>query len=259
MTAKKTDALQTVDSTDMTRPDFLPTGATGTEHITNADMQIPRILLAQKMSPEVDDAEPVKRIEGLKVGDMFNGLTHEIYGRGPLDFVILRADPPRFVEFIPRAEGGGIKDPNVPAHDPRTQFGKNGEKPAATKFYDYIVLLMPLGTDPAERMVALSFKSTGLKIAKQLNALIKLRNAPIFSGVYRLSSADTQNSKGKFAIYQVTNAGWVRDKNLADSLEHLSNAIRDKEIAIDREPGEDDGDTDFPPVDAPPIDGVSSM
>jgi hypothetical protein len=228
------------------RPSFIPKSQEGTEHITNADLQIPRIVLVQKMSPEVDDSEPARRIEGLKVGDMFNGLTHEIYGRGPLRFVILRADPPRFVEFIPREEGGGVKDPNVPPNDPRTQFGKDGSKPEATKFYDYVVLLLPLGDDPLSRMVALSFKSTGLKIAKQLNALIKLRNAAVYAGVYTLTSVDTQNSLGKFAIFQVQNAGWVEDAKLYEQLGSLSEMMKNKKIDIEREPGDE---TDIP-IDA---------
>lgn len=230
--AKPKEELATTGVTDMVRPDFVTGAATGTEHIGREDMQIPRILLAQKMSPEVDTSDP-KNIDGLKIGDLFNGLTHEIYGRGPIDFVILRGDKPRYVEFIPREEGGGVKDPNVPADDPRTQFGPNGEKPAATKFYDFVVLLMPLGNDPMTRMVALSFKSTGIKIAKQLNALIKLRNAPIHSGVYRLTSVDTQNSLGKFAIMNVANAGWVTDKALYEQLGHLVTAVKDKVIAAD--------------------------
>jgi len=249
--------LEKASSAEMARPDFVTQTREGTEHITNADMQIPRMMLAQKMSPEVDDGD-AKRVPGLKVGDMFNGLTHEIYGRGPVQFVILRADPPRWVEFIPREEGGGVKDPNVPANDPRTAFGKDGSKPAATKFYDYIILLMPLGNDPLARMVALSFKSTGLKIAKQLNALIKLRNAPIHAGVYTLTSVDTQNSLGKFAIFNVANAGWVTDKVLYEQLGQISVSMKDKKIDIERDPDEF-VDPDAPDAEREPTGNVGRM
>jgi len=251
------EELEKAEQGSMERPSFIPMERTGTEHISNADMQIPRLLLAQKMSPEVDEVD-AKRIPELKVGDMFNGLTHKIYGRGPLNFVILRADPPRFVEFIPREQGGGVKDPNVPASDPRTNFGEHGEKPVATKFYDYVILLMPFSEDPLASMVALSFKSTGLKIARQLNALIKLRSAPVYAGIYRLTSVDTQNSKGKFAIFNVSNAGWITDQKLYGQLSVLSENIQNKTIEIDREPGEDD---EFPPTgdQADPLGGVGGM
>lgn len=236
------------------RPSFVPQSKAGTEHITREDVQIPRILLAQKMSPEVDDSD-AKYIEGLKIGDFFNGLTHTIYGRGPLKFVILRADPPRFVEFIPRSEGGGVRDPNVPAGDPRTQFGPNGEKPLATKFYDYIIMLLPFEGDPLANLVALSFKSTGIKVAKQLNALIQLRNAEVFAGVYSLTSVDTQNSLGKFSIPSVANAGWLDSQELYDQMKTLSETVRGREMVIDRS-GDQDDDLEFPPKDQGNVSGM---
>lgn len=250
-------AMQTQTAAEMVRPDFVETGRAGTEHIKNEDMQIPRIVLAQKMSPEVEEGHE-REIEGLKAGMMFNGLTHEIYGRGPLQFVILRADPPRYVEFIPRDEGGGVKDPNVPANDPRTQFGKDGGKPVATKFYDYIVVLLPVGNDPLQRLMALSFKSTGLKVAKQLNALIKLRNAPIHAGVYTLSSVDTQNALGKFAIFNVANAGWVQDKALYEQLGQMVESVKNKVIEPVDDPNDDPDTFDAAAMENQPA-GVGKM
>jgi hypothetical protein len=225
------------------RPTFVEDSRQGAEHIEQSDMQIPRLVLAQKMSYEVDEADE-RYIEGLKVGDMFNGVTKEIYGSGAFKFVILRADKPRFVEFIPRAEGGGVKDPNVPADDPRTQWGKNGEKPTATKFYDFYILRFPLEGDPIEKLLALSFKSTGIKVAKNLNSLIRLRNAPVYAGVYELGVADAQNSKGKFKIFTVKNAGWVQDKELYQQLKNLSEVVAlNQAITPQRD------DTDFDPAD----------
>jgi hypothetical protein len=242
---KRNEEITKAESTEIApRPDFIPMDRTGTEHIKNEDMQIPRILLAQKTSPEIDPTQPARYIEGLKFCDMFNGLTREIYGRGPLKFAILRADPPRFVEFGPLDQGGGVKDPNVPSDDPRAQFGKDGSKPIATKFYDFIIMLLPFQANAMERMVALSFKSTGLRMAKQLNSLAKLRNAPIYAGVYSLTSMDTKNQFGTFGIYHIANAGWVDTQETYQALETMSKAIANKTVIIDREPG----DEEFPPA-----------
>jgi hypothetical protein len=238
MAKKETDLAPTTGTAMMERPSFVANTREGTEHITQADIQIPRIVLAQKMSPEVDDSD-AKRIPDLKVGDMFNGLTKEIYGRGPLNFVIVRADPPRYVEFFSREEGGGVKTPNVSPDDPRAQWGTGGEKPTATKFYDYIVLLLPVGHDPLSRMVAMSFKSTGIKIARGLNAMIQLRRAPVYAGVYQLTSVDTQNSLGKFSIFSVANAGWITDEALYNQLAETAGSMKTKTVDIDR--GTDDG------------------
>jgi hypothetical protein len=211
------------------RPDFIETGShAGAEHITREDIQMPRLSLAQQMSPELVKGDP-KFIEKLGIGDMFNNLTQQVYGVGPLEFCILRADPPRWVEFIPREQGGGVRDPNVPSDDPRTQFGPAGEPPIATKFYDFIVALLP-----TRELIALSFKSTGLKVAKQLNGLIAFRNAPIFAGKYQLMTTMTQNSKGRFAIFQVKNAGWLPDRLTYLWAEEMFKNLRDKTIHIER-------------------------
>lgn len=220
----------------MQKPDFIPSVAKGTEHIKREDLQLPRLNLAQALSPEVQEVDP-KWIRDLKPGDMFNSLTQAIYGRGPLQFIVLRGDAPRWIEFIPRNEGGGIRDMNVPAGDPRTKFREDGRHPEATKFYDFVIMLWP-----SKEVVAMSMKSTQLKVARTLNALIKLRNAPIFSGLYALSSRQEKNAKGTFFVFSVKNAGWLPDQESYQFAEQMFESIKGRELVIDREPGEDDDD-----------------
>ena len=217
------------------RPDFIETGdRSGTEHLTREDIQMPRIGIAQQMSPELDSTSP-KFIEGLRIGNMFNNLTGQVYGDGPLEFSVVRADPPRWVEFNPREAGGGVKDPNVAHDDPRTAFGPNGEHPIATKFYDFIVMI-----HPTRELVALSFKSTGIKVAKQLNGFIAMRNAPLFAGKYSIVTTMTQNTKGRFAIPVVKNAGWISDKETYAHAKQTFENVRNKSYNIERE-----GDSSF--------------
>src|SRR5688572_24359459 len=156
-------------------PDYLaPTEREGSAHIERDDMLLPRLALAQKISHELESSHE-KFMPELKEGQLFNTVTQRIYGNGPIEFVIVRADKPRWVEFHPRAAGGGIKDMDVPPNDPRTQFTRNPatgatEPPIATKFYDFIVLLLPSTPGvPELEMIGLSFKSTGLKAARLLN------------------------------------------------------------------------------------------
>lgn len=231
------DEIEKVTGVAVTaRPDFIPVGDTsGTDHITKEDMQVPRIALAQSLTPQVIEGK-----DGFRVGEMFNNLTEELLGKGPFKIAIFRADPPRWIEFIPRDQGGGVKDMNVPAHDSRTQFTmdpvKGKQKPLADKFYDFIVGLYPI--DPADaygRIIGLSFKGTGLRIAKQLNALVKFRNAPIYSGLYDLSSIMTKNAQGTFAIFQVKNAGYVPDKATFELHKAIHEQLLDKDITIARE------------------------
>lgn len=202
----------------LARPSFLPKGDTrGAENITKDDIQMPRLGIAQAQSPQVLDGNP-KQIKDLKAGNIFNTLTGKVINL-PVEFTVVRTERPRYIEFIPRTEGGGIRDYNVPAGDPRTEFTMRDGKsipPVATKFYDFIVLLLPIDqNDPMSSVIALSLKSAGLKVARALNGMIKLRNAPSFAGKYRLSLKTETNSKGTWWQPVIENAEWVSEDEFA--------------------------------------------
>ncbi len=224
-------------------------GRLGNEGIGRDDVAMPRIAIAQKTSPEIDPTSP-RYISGLQFTDLFNSATKQIYGKGPIYFSILRRDDPRFIEFKPLEEGGGIVDMNVLAGDSRTKFtsGPNGEsiKPIATKFYDYVVLLLNNLdlTDPLPNVVAMSLKSSGIKAAKHLNMLINMRGKKmLYKGAYKLTTGSDVDKKtqGSFAIYKYDNAGWMKEGSPVERLAgELFKAWEDKELVIEREPGSDD-------------------
>ncbi len=230
-------ALQVVGNTALAeRPAYITRTSRGTEHIGQDDLQMPRLAIAQKMSHEVDEND-AKYIPGLKVGDFFNTLTQEIYGRGPLTVAVVRADLPRAMELRSIDDGGGILDRNVPLNDPRLQWGPDGEKPVATLFRDFVVAILP-----RRELIAVSFKATGLKVAKQWNTYIKMRDADLFSGTYSLSTITQPSSKGPFFNYKVANAGWVDPDTLVFT-EASYEGLKTRELVIDRQPGDDDSFT----------------
>lgn len=253
MAKKQTEALEQVKPGALEEmPDFIDAGdVSGKENISKDDMQMPRLALAQKMSHEVDKDDD-KYIEGLEVGDFFNSVTGEIFGPGPLKFVVLRTDRPRYVEFIPLKEGGGIRDFNVPANDPRTKWDGD-KKPIATKFYDFIIMFVPdnfqVDMNLPPKIIALSFKSTGIKTAKKLNTLLKERPGPLYAGVYKIWSGDDENQHGKFKIYKVDNAGWPSKDEFGQQFlkfaQLCADGLKDKDVNIHRDqteggPADDD-------------------
>lgn len=236
-------------------PAWLDSGSEGTEHITKDDMQMPRFAIAQKSSPQVDP-DSSQYIEGLEIGQFFNTLTGKIYGDGDMEqeFMVLRADPPRYIEFAPREEGGGVRDMNVPANDPRTQFTTDDKgkpvKPIATKFYDFVVMLLP-----SKEVVAMSWKSTAIKAAKELNGLIMDRRKPIYTGRYVITNVRKENAKGVFYVPVIRSAGtmsdpargWAPDPETQALAKKIHLQLQGKTLDIDREGVHDDeGDTDFP-------------
>lgn len=225
----KNDALTKTGTTALARPAFIDgNDRRGADTIERGDLQMPRLALAQALSPELDSSSP-KYIDGLRNGDAFNNLTGEVYGKEPIEVVIVRVDRPRFVEFNPRDAGGGIKDFNIAPDDPRTQFGPNGEKPVATKFMEYVALLLP-----SREPIAISFKGSGLKVARKLNALIKFANAPSFAMKYVLTPTIEKNPKGSYAVFNVKPAGFV-DEETYRYAEAVYESIKDRALSVDRE------------------------
>ncbi len=234
---KETSLEQTFGGVAHSRPDFIDKSRDGVDHIEKRDMQLPRIALAQKTSREIDADEEGRFVEDLKVGDMFNNLTQEVYGRGPLHFVVLRADTPRGIQFNPIDEGGGVVDLNVPLDDPRMEF-RDGAKPIATMFYDFIIQLLPTNDESTDRfsgqVVALSFKSTGLKVARQLNTYMLALEAPCYAGDYELRATMDKNRFGSYAAYVVRPLGWCSSLEEYNRRMRLYESYKEKNIVIDR-------------------------
>lgn len=199
LTPRTTQALE--------RPSFIKAGDTrGTENITSADIKPPALKIAQSTSKEIKRAEPALYIESLREGELFNSSSRDIYGEGPIQVVIVNQLGHRHIEFAPQNEGGGVVDFNVPDNDPRTEFttsvidGKDTRvKPRATKFYDYLILLVAEG---GNKLMTLSLKSTQLKKAVQLNTVLSQSKLPSFAHLFNVSAVPER--KGQYNIY-----GWL--------------------------------------------------
>ena len=250
MTDKKQTDVVTIpkgmeDLMTLDRPEGHDEGTLGNEGIGRADILMPRIGLAQKMSPEIDPTNAARYIEGLAFTDLFHSTLKKKLPQ-PIHFVILRRDDPRWIEFNPLDEGGGIKDMDVRFGDARTKFGPDGEKPIATAFHDFIILLLT-GFDlssPMDSIVALSLKSSAIKAAKHLNLLIQLRGPKLIcKGVYSLTTGHETDKKtqGVYATYKFANAGWLKpDSGVEKAAIELFEAWKDRTVEFEREPDDPD-------------------
>jgi hypothetical protein len=239
----------------MTRPTELdPEDRTGTEEIDASELRLPRLSIAQGLSPQITPGDS-QFIEGLTLFEMFNDMTGEIYGRGPIMFVPIRREIRR-IQFRPRKEGGGIIDLNVPPNDPRLEWTEDGNgnrlPPLATTFTEFVVLLLRPGVAPEP--IVLSIKHTNKwnrRAADQLTLFIAARNAPIYSGLYLVDTkVPAKNDNGTFGVPVCKNAGFIplnkpAGAALFEYAKDLHQTLSGKTIIIDREPGSDDEDT-FP-------------
>lgn len=194
----------------------------GLENMDRQDMTLPRLGLAQALSPQVSESDP-KSIEGLRPGMFFNTITREVYGKKvqlvPLLFYKTR------ILFGPMDEGGGLRcqspDNLIGIGEPGgtcvkcpfSQFGsaRNGEGKgtACNQFFNYAALVVADGRVSPEGLLVFSLKSSALKVAKDWNALIRIRNLDIFAGVYELTSVERKNDIGRWYEPVINPAGNV--------------------------------------------------
>jgi len=230
------------------------TDLAGTEDIGLDEIRLPRLGIAQGLSPQITP-DSSSYIENLKLFDLFNDLTGTVYGRGPIHFVPCHRAVRR-IEFKPREEGGGVVDLDVPANDPRTQWTKDeaGERqpPVATKFIEFVVLLLREGVNPEP--IVLSIKDTNKwnrQAATGLSSFIKLRQDAIYGGIYTIASKSEKNDNGTFGVYVVRALGKAAPA-VREMAKQFHDSLQGKTIVVDREPGSDDfepGEAD----DAPPM------
>ncbi|MEN6605889.1 MAG: hypothetical protein ABFD60_01500 [Bryobacteraceae bacterium] len=236
----------------MTRPEALdPNDRSGTEDITLEEIQLPRLAIAQGLSPQVIPTEG-SFIRGLVIGEMFNDVTGQIYGNGPLTVVPVKRHITR-IEFDPNDRKVPL-DRNVPAGDPRLQWDGDNP-PCATEFVEFVCLLLLPQAKPEKVIVSIKTTNKYQRQAARLwRTLIKLREGPICSGYYHLCS---KLEKGKtkdgqdtnFGVFVVKNAGYIKlgtpygDALFAYAKEFMAQ-IEGKEIVTEREAEEPAGPVD---------------
>ena len=195
-----------------------PQDRTGKEDIGRDEIKLPRLTVAQGLHPQVVPGDP-KHIPGLSIGMMFNDVTEEIYGNGPLTVVPVYRYVTR-IEFDPN-DRKVVLDRNVPAGDPRTKWsrgtGPDGkdERPRATEFVEFVSLLLRPGKEP-ERIIV-TIKTTNKEMteaAKLWTTYIDNRSGPIFSGMYKITSHIIKgtNKEGKqtmYGVFVVKQAGYI--------------------------------------------------
>lgn len=262
------ELARTTDGTLTTteRPSWIPAGdTTGTDGITADELRLPRLSIAQGLSAQITPGD-ASYIDGLKLFDLFNDLTGEVYGKGPLTFVCVKRVVRR-IEFVPRAEGGGIVDMDVPPNDARMQWTQddNGNRlpPRATRFVEFVVLLVKPGSTVPEPIV-LSIKDTNKwnrQASERLTGFIKLPhpkfgNLPIYGKVYTIESGQGKNDKGTFGVPVIKMLhvkdgngkdvpALLQDPTLGKFAMDFAESMRDKDYTVDREGM---GSTDFDPV-----------
>jgi hypothetical protein len=251
----KTEALVTRGpvtlATDAGVPEYLKEligNQAGLEDVDQSDLIIPRLAVAQGTTPELKKSSE-NYIKDLKVGDLFNSLTGEVYGESvtvlPLFFYR------NYIKFRKNADGSpaGVeriyKDRSeVPDHELEFQ---GDAKPVTTAFRNIMAMLIQEGRKPEP--ICVSFKP-GSKLGKKWVSIMKGLNLPCYVRTYTLTVMELSNAKGTWNEPKATEGEWVpkalvaQAKSYFESLQEAGVKVDTTGMSMDdvedREPGSDD-------------------
>ncbi len=184
--------------------------ARGSEQAGMEDIILPRILLLQQLSPQLDESAP-EYIEGAKAGDIVNSLTGENYGK---EVTIVPVYFRKEVVIWKKREKGGGFCGSYKTRDEANRALMTLEPPVA----DYDVedqatqFVLVIKEDGGVDQAVISFSRTKMKTSRKLQSLIRLAGVDSFAGQYKLSSVQEQSDMGKYYNFAVSSLGFVPEE-----------------------------------------------
>lgn len=202
----------------------------GSEQVGAEDLVIPRLEIAQALSPCLDKTHAAY-IDGCQQGDIYNSVTRHVYG--PKVYVVPVLFKKEWLVWRDRAKGGGFRGAHatIDAAQLRIDEQEKSEEYQAIETAQQFVLV--LTEDGATEQAVVSMSRTKMKVSRNWNSLIRLKGGDRFSRYYILMTVDetnTMNQKyknwavlpGKFApefaykeaeaIYESFKAGRINPK-----------------------------------------------
>lgn len=218
-------------------PDFMKGDAgKGVENLGQGDMEIPRLVLLQALSPQVTDGD-------YKAGQFYHTILEEVIGdENGLLIVPIFADI-RYILWNPRHAGGGIlaraddgihwnpankefevklykdrkdigiwKTMNTVAESGLAEWGSYDPKdddsqPAATKMWTFVVILPDY---PHLGPMVLTFQRGSADVGKKFSGKLAMSEAPSFGQIFRMKSIEATNKGGdKFLTMSISREAFV--------------------------------------------------
>lgn len=246
----------------------------GYDQMDAADFILPRLVLAQSMTPEVTNAK--ENGYGIEVGDIFDNLTKQVLAKAGEELeiipIILGKSRMYFGDFdkgegiLCRADDAITSRPGGLGKDEGDQptrecgkcvyreFDEEEGKPACSIFYNIIVLL------PAYGMTAYvwSNKHVNVKVAKRFLSTSRQLRTDMFAQRYALKAITEKNSRYTYQNFDFKPLGWVTQEQYAHGERFFASLegktwtpnTEDMEREV-RQPGDDDGPTTQNPASSP--------
>ena len=194
----------------------------------SSEMQIPFIRVLQALSPQLNKKKP-EHIEGASQGDLFNTVTGEFWSGEEGIVVIPCYQVTKYLEFVPREQGGGFKGEIAPSSSVLQATVRQGSKEILPNGNELVKsdqhFCLVVGSDGAYQPAVVDMKSTQLKVSRRWKtniAMQKIKNPntgamvtpAVFATMWKLTTTEESNDQGSWNNYQVEKVGLVDDRNL---------------------------------------------
>ncbi len=216
----------------------------------SSEMQIPFVRVLQALSPQLNKKKP-EYIEGAASGDMFNTVTNQHWAGEDGVVVIPCFQTTKYLEFIPREQGGGFRG-EIPANDPiLTRTSRDGAKEILptgnelVKSDQHYCLLVD--EDGSFQPVVIDMKSTQLKVSRRWKTQIAMQKVkhpksgqmitpPVYATMWKLTTTEESNDRGDWSNYQIEKVGLVSSRDLLLEAKAFRESVAAGEVKAAKDP-----------------------
>ena len=207
-------------------------------HYDSSEMQIPFIRVLQALSPQLNKNKP-EHIKGATAGDIFNTVTGEIWPGDVGITVIPVYQETKYLEFVPRSQGGGYKgerhasDPDLQntTRDGSKELLPNGNELVKSDQHFCLVL----NEDGSYQPAIVDMKSTSLKVSRRWKTQIAMQKvkAPdgrmltpaLYATMWKLTVVEESNDQGSWSNWAVEKVGLVQSRDLFQEAKALRESV----------------------------------
>lgn len=211
--SKKEVAVDEPKSTAVATASYYEDAGSGFENMDATFFKIPFISVLQKGSPEVDEDSP-EHMEGAKAGMLLHSVTKALLdGKEQGIAVVPLHVEKRFMEWIPRVQGGGLVGVYAPNDEKvlkltrgHSEFDKITTEDGNELKMTFNVFCLVIRDDGSTEPVVLGMTSSNIGPFKEWMGLARGITAkndqgkefslPLYSHVYRLRTKFNENKKG---------------------------------------------------------------
>jgi hypothetical protein len=214
----------------------------GFDGMNQDDFALPFLRLLTNVSPEVGE------VEGAMPGMIYNTVSGELYDGKKGILVVPTVYTRVYIEWAPRGSGSGAPIATYPSTS--DILSKTHREPGENKDYldngnyientaNHYVLVLDDNGVPNPALIVM--KSTQLKKSRKWNTMamsVKLQGKnglytpPIYSQIYRLTTVQESNDKGKWFGWEIERVGTIEDASVYQAAKQFALSVNAGDVKV---------------------------